>query len=64
MSDCLEAPDGKRRETNQGVKFTVHNPEALFRPEIARAVLNLLRSPNRHPQPMSPAGIPDRNEVH
>jgi hypothetical protein len=65
MSECIDAPEWDRRETSpRKVQFTLHNPEALFRPEVARAVVSLLLSPNRHPQVTWPASIPDQKEGH
>jgi hypothetical protein len=63
MSDCIDAPNRDRRETNPTVRFTVLNPEALLTPEVARAVVSLLLSPNRDPQPAGPVSTPDRKEA-
>jgi hypothetical protein len=48
MSECSEAPKRNRRESPPPeVKFAIRNPEAIIRPEVARALLELLRAPCR-----------------
>jgi hypothetical protein len=63
MSECIHAPNGDRRQTNHTVKFTILNPEALLTPEVARAVVGLLLSPNRESPPAGPVSTLDRKEA-
>ena len=53
MSDCIDAPERGRRETTpEEVSFTIINPEALLRAEVARAVVRLIRAPARQREPL------------
>ncbi len=63
MSDCIDAPSRDRREPNSTVKFNLLNPDALCTPEVARAVVSLLLSPSRDPQPARPVSTPDQKEA-
>lgn len=52
MSDCLNAPKRNRHDkAPRAVKFNIRNPEALLRPEVARAVVELIRAPNHQQEP-------------
>lgn len=59
MSDRPDAlKQNSRDKSPPAVKFTIRNPEALFRPEVARSIVQLIRAPihQQEPAPLARAG--------